>query len=518
MKSLLSRIDRWWLASLVLWGLPFVLLLALGLLWLREQGAMFVWLGLLLLCGALGYALQRGSMLREGPGLDAERTRADPNWPPLAEGAWARVEALATSLDPDDWPLDEQMHLVRLAQQTLEQVASHFHPEVEQPLLELRVPHALLIIERASRDLREALSEYIPLSHRLTVGALARAYRWKPFAERVLGFYRAGRLVLNPASALLNEAWSQLRERGFAAARRDVYRWLLQEYVRKIGHYAIQLYSGRLLLNEEEPLKRLTRASRVDLEQAVEVATQSQALAVEEPLRILVLGRSNTGKSSLINALFGHLRAATDLLPDTTRAQTPYRLEREGLEIALVIDTPGSERLAHRSLQEAAGAADMILWVSAAHRPDRQSERQTLDALRTAQAARVDRRPPPLLVVVTHIDRLRPLREWQPPYDLTDSSNLKAMSIQAAVTALAADLEVPIAQVIPVCLAEGRLYNVEDCLWTAILEQMDRAQRVRLLRCQDERRRDENWNLLRRQLANAGRFLLALPRRVSRNP
>ena len=116
-------------------------------------------------------------------------------------------------------------------------------------------------------------------------------------------------------------------------------------------------------------------------------------------------------------------------------------------------------------------------------------------------------------MAVTHIDRLRPLREWQPPYDLTETRNLKAMSIQAAVTALATDLEVPIASVIPVCLAEGRVYNVEDTLWAALLGQLDRARRARLLRCQDECRRKENWMLLRRQLANAGRFLLALPGR-----
>jgi hypothetical protein len=46
---------------------------------------------------------------------------------------------------------------------------------------------------------------------------------------------------------------------------------------------------------------------------------------------------------------------------------------------------------------------------------------------------------------------------------------------------------------------------------------MDRAQRVRLLRCQVARRREENWTLLRRQLANAGRFLLAWPGRSSRH-
>lgn len=519
MKRMMRRIDGLWLGSLLLWTLPFAALVPLGLLWLHEKGVVLVWLGSVLLLSAAGFGLQRWLRERQQHKLEAERTRPDPSWSPRADGAWARVEDFAAQIEPDDWPLDDGTRLGELAQRTLERVAGYFHPEVDQPLLELRVPHALLVIERASRDLRETVLQNIPFSHRLTLGALVRVYRWKPFAERLLGMYRAGQWVVNPPSALLTEAWSQLRKRGFALAQRDVYRWLLQEYVRKVGAYAIELYSGRLPLTDESPVKRLTQATREDLERAAPAihAAPSEELP-GEPLRILVLGRSNTGKSTLINLLFGQLRAATDVLPETTRALMPYRLERDGLDLALVFDTPGVERLTHKTLHEAATAADMIVWVSAAHRPDRQSERQILDALRSAQLARVDRRPPPMLVVVTHIDRLRPLREWLPPYDLTDSTNLKAMSIQAAVTALAADLDVPVANVIPVCLAEGRVYNVEDTLWSAILDQSDRAQRTRLLRCQDERRRDENWNLLRRQLASAGRFLLALPGRMSRNP
>lgn len=511
MKGPFKSRDRWWLAVVLLWALPFVALLPLGLLWLRQAGFLLPWGGALLGFGAVGYGLQFWLERRERNARSVQRTPPDPAWSPSAEAAWTLVETFASGIEPDDWPIEDPRKLGTLAQRTLEQVARHFHPASDEPLLELTLPHALLIVERASRDLRNTIAEHVPFSHRLSVGALLRAYRWKPFAERLLRLYRTGHWVIDPTQAALNEAWGQLRGRGYALARADLSRWLLQEYVRKIGTHAIDLYSGRLLLTEAQPVRRVTASSVRDL--AIAAASVAEEVPAGEPLRILVLGRSNTGKSSLINALFGQLRAATDAVSDTTQALTPYLLEREGLEIALVFDAPGSEQLAYRSLHDAASAADMILWVSAAHRPDRQSERQTLDALRSAQSARSDRRPPPLLVVVTHIDQLRPLREWQPPYDLTDSRNLKAMSIQAAVAALAADLEVPIASVIPVCLAEGRIYNVADTLWAALLEQLDRVRRSRLLRCQEAHRRTENWTLLRRQLANAGRFLLALPGR-----
>ncbi len=227
----------------------------------------------------------------------------------------------------------------------------------------------------------------------------------------------------------------------------------------------------------------------------------------------MVLGRANVGKSSLINALFGRLAAATDVLPDTTIGLTPYRLEREEMTAALIFDTPGCDTnlLSEKTLRETAMMADLILWVCAAHRPDRQLDRLRLDALRDGFTERPDRRPPPVLIVVSHIDRLRPPREWQPPYDLLNPQGSKAMNIRAAVEAVAGDLAVPVETVIPVCLAENRIYNVDDVLWAAILDQRNEAIKGRFLRCLNQRIREENWVLLRRQLANAGRWLLKLP-------
>jgi hypothetical protein len=68
-------------------------------------------------------------------------------------------------------------------------------------------------------------------------------------------------------------------------------------------------------------------------------------------------------------------------------------------------------------------------------------------------------------------------------------------------------LAVPVATVIPVCLASERIYNVNDALWAAMLDRQDEAGKVRFLRCLEQRKREENWTLLRRQLANAGRWL-----------
>jgi predicted GTPase len=75
----------------------------------------------------------------------------------------------------------------------------------------------------------------------------------------------------------------------------------------------------------------------------------------------------------------------------------------------LIFDSPGcdSALFDRQQMLAAAGNADLILWVTPANRPDRQTERDCLDALRAiGQAARTDRRAPPLLVAASFIDRL----------------------------------------------------------------------------------------------------------------
>ncbi|HOW62681.1 MAG TPA: 50S ribosome-binding GTPase [Candidatus Contendobacter sp.] len=511
MKALFNRLDRLRLLALLLWALPVAALVPLGIFWLWRAEALPWWLLAMVLCSAAGYGLQRRLLQRDRDLLAGAATGPDSHWPPQADGAWAAVERLAEEANPEDWPLDEGGRLWTLGRNTLDAVARYYHPQQERPLLELTVPHTLLIIERASRDLRATITDHIPLSHRLTLGDLLRAWRWKDAAERWLNVYRAGRLVVNPADALLSEVWGHLRGQAYSQAWTETQRWLLREYVRKVGYYAIELYSGRLTLADAEPTAVPTPASRRDLEQAAVYAAP-----VNEPLRIVVLGRANAGKSSLINALFGQLTAATDVLPDTTTGLTPYRLEHDGLDAALIFDTPGcdTELLGDKALKKAVLNADLLLWVCAAQRPDRDLERNTLDAVRGWQAERRERRPPPLLVVVSHIDQLRPPREWQPPYDLRNPQGLKATNIRAAVATVATDLAVPVAEVIPVCLAEDRVYNVDDALWAAMLDRQDEAGKVRFLRCLEERKRAENWTVLRRQLANAGRWLLELPGRA----
>ncbi|MDR4521719.1 MAG: GTPase [Nitrosomonas sp.] len=517
MKALPYGIDPLRLLAFLLLILPFLGLLGFGMVWLWQNSFLLFWALAMLISSGIGYGLQQLLVKRERKLLAEAATEPNPEWPSSADAAWVQVQALAEDCKPEDWPLEEGGWILALGRQAMETVARCYYPDVEKPLFELTVPHTLLVIERASRDLRHDVAENIPFSNRLTLGDLFRIQRWKDKAEQVFGLYRAGRAIVNPVDALLGEAWRQLRERSFMQARDELHRWFLRTYIRKVGYYAIDLYSGRLVLTDDKPAT--ARTARTSAEMRNIEAQDLSARIEEEPLRILVLGRSNAGKSSLINALFGTLKSTVDILPDSTGMLRPFVLSREGLTQALIFDSPGcdSAHFGSRQISDAGKDADLILWVSPANRPDRQSERECLDVLRSSQSKQAGRRPPPLLVVASHIDRLRPTSEWNPPYDLTQPQNTKAASIRDAVQAIAADLAVPVEHVIPVSLMEGHSYNVNDVLWAAILSQQEGALRSRLLRCVDEQKKAENWTLLRRQLLSAGRFLKDLPDRLDKH-
>ena len=504
MKDLVKEFGWLRVIAMGITLLPLAVLPIFATLWMWQSGLLLWWLLAAALASGVGFAISRIAVARDQRALPRSTTRAGAHWTTEADDCWVKIEQLASDATVAEWPLSDGATLMRLARHVLITVASHFHPHKSQPLLEMTLPHTLTIIERAARELRDEVVNNIPFSHRLTLGNVARANTLRTLLKRHESWFRAARAIFAPQSAAVAElrraVGSQLLDHG----SERVQTWLLREYIRKLGYHAIDLYGGLARLEDE------TRLDAPDTRLAARGVGQDNE---HEPLRILLLGRANAGKSSLINALFGEVTAAVDLLPDTTTDIVGYRLERDDEIQGLIFDTPGFDGalFGSRVLEKTANDADLILWVTAAHRPDRDEERQRLDQLR-AVLADPKRRSPPLLVVMTHIDRLRPVREWEPPYVLNPPAGTKAGQIVAALSAVAEDLDVDVSSVIPVCLAEGKIYNIDDALNAAMLRQQDAANRVRLLRCLRARKREENWDLLWRQLGNAGRILLSPPK------
>ena len=499
MKALLREFGYLRLVAVAISFLPLLVLPALGVILLWESGQLLVWFLLLAGCGVVGYGLHwlaRWVSRRRLP----PATTAEPHWPPDSNAAWERVEARAGAATPEQYPLNDATELFRLGRDTLEDVARHYHPRRERPLLELTVPHMLLIIERASRELRAEIADHVPLSHRLTLGNMARLRRWRDTAVRLEGLYRVGHAAFDPTSVVFRELRRDLGNRVLGYGSEQVQTWLLREYIRKVGYYAIELYSGRLLLESETPVDAVTRASRLQQEDPAEAH-------VPEPLRVLLLGRGNSGRSSLVNVLLGMAAAPVDAACGTTRSVQAHVWSGDQSEDVLLIDTPGvdSETFDHATLRREVLGADLVLWVTPALRADREGERAILERIRGWFRDDPSRRPPPVIGVVTGVDAVRPAREWQPPYSLTQPETPKARNIAAALTAVGDELGLDAEHRVAVSLCDAAPFNVSDGLLEAIGSELEEARRVRLLRCLRERRRDETWRYLWRQVRNAGK-------------
>ncbi len=481
--------------------LPLLLLLPLGAVWLWQQGWLTYWLIAAAVLGVATYGLTwwLGRDAEIPPATDTGPIAGpNPDFSPLDMAAWQSVEAVARDVAPGI--VFDRQQLLETARMTIDAVARHYHPEARHPVWRFTLPELFMLTERVSARLRRVLLEEVPGSHLMRVGDAVRLWEFKPLVGRGAKVFKGVNLVwrvtrlVNPTSALLAEA----RERLLGAALGDAGNWIQRRgarmWVEEVGRAAIELYSGRLELDAAQ------------LEAADQLSDDIQAPAAVGPVRLVVAGQTNAGKSSLINTLLDTRAAGVDVLPHTA-AYEAHELAREGEVEVILIDSPGLDTTADiPALCDLAWDADALLWVTAGHRADRSLDRAALDAIRSRFASEPRRRMPPVRVLLTHIDRLSPAREWSPPYDLEAAASPKARNIADSLTAVAGDLNVAPERLLPVRLQpDTTRYNTE-LIWPAIAEDLDDAHRARLLRLalQADRKR---WRKLLEQAGAAGRTL-----------
>ncbi len=102
-------------------------------------------------------------------------------------------------------------------------------------------------------------------------------------------------------------------------------------------------------LGEPHPVSAIHGRGVGDLlDQVVEALPENRAGPVDEPPRIAIVGRPNTGKSTLLNRLCGNQRVIVSNLPGTTRDPVDVDVEIDDVTYRLV-DTAGIRRRPRKS-------------------------------------------------------------------------------------------------------------------------------------------------------------------------
>jgi predicted GTPase len=465
--------------------LPWLALVVLGVVWLWQQHYLLTAAPILLSVYGIAWILSQKLKHDEPPPPTLPSVDPDDRWSPAAKEIWDRIDALAKELDPAEYPLTDTVRLVGLARRVINEVATHFRPEVGRAELDVPLRNILFIVEQVCRDMRELLDEKVPFSHLITIREGLQLWKWRDKFRQANFLRRTLAMAASPFTAIPNELSHFFTGKIASYPKGLLERWLLQTVVKKIGYYAIALYSGHLMPPSLS---------------AFGPEPEENALP-QRPLRVLIAGQTNAGKSSLINALLGEFKTTVDVLPVADDLRI-YKLQHPDMDEVLLYDSPGygEDDFWFRKNDRQLGDFDLVVVVCSAMQAGREADSRFLNELRNWYGAHLERRMPPVLAVVTHIDQLRPFREWEPPYDIENPDGDKARNIREAVETVAQSLQLAVEDCLPVCLSPSmEVYNIEAVL-AAMVKKLPESLRAQYLRTLSEGQRKEKIMRLLGQL------------------
>ncbi len=153
------------------------------------------------------------------------------------------------------------------------------------------------------------------------------------------------------------------------------------------------------------------------IKQIIKEAVQRFDNTQEDP-RLLILGATGVGKSSLINAIFGKKLHPTDPTVSTTRKFTTNDHEIAGTTIQIT-DSPGYGEIGHdeaysASVVREAATHHAVTLVLKADEKGYERDRRIIGKAGRDPEFSLEK---PLLIALNQIDKIKPSREWSPPYE-----------------------------------------------------------------------------------------------------
>jgi small GTP-binding protein len=330
----------------------------------------------------------------------------------------------------NDLPIWEDWQTFWQRCQELIVVISHiYNPEIKYPLLNIYIPQVYGLIRGTVDDMDQWMQKLSPVLNQVTVGQAYQTYevyrKLEPSARKLWKVWNWAQWVLNPITAVAKKAIEGVGNRASQELLINLSQLLREAALRNLCKQAITLYADTKI---ELPIPTLPQVKTQTLR---DILSQSEPLetVAQKPINILIIGRTGAGKSSLINTLFQDELATVDVLPSTDTIQN-YHWETENGEVINLWDTPGYEQVKREDLRDLvidyASNADLLLLVTPALDPALQMDVDFLEDVK------LEVEDLPIIAIVTQVDRLRPIREWQPPYNWEKGEKPKEISIREA--------------------------------------------------------------------------------------
>jgi predicted GTPase len=350
--------------------------------------------------------------------------QASADWSEAEHVIWQRLnENIDTQLAEDDAWGSLKSHGLVIANATAQAFS--------RGDLQFSVTDGLKLLEEVSRRYRATLKDNVPFVESIKVSHLKFVFdhqdkieTGKQAADLLSKAYRVYQFI-NPVAAITKEVRNKLLGDIAGNVGDNLQLNMKRAFLQEVAAVSIDLYSGRFSI-EDKDIKKSTIAVEDE---------QSEPKPLE-PLRIAVIGQISAGKSSLINTIKGALDAEVSALP-STNAVNVYSCAVGDIEVLNLVDLPGLDGndKTNKTVLKHVTNADMVLWVLKANQSSRQLDRQFMLSLEAFYAHKdnLHRKKPVFTGILNQVDKLKPLAEWSPPYDLNQSDSPKVDTINKAI-------------------------------------------------------------------------------------
>lgn len=423
-----SRLSKGMLPLLVVAiFLPLVVLAGFGVYSIVEHQFLLHFLALLAVCALISIIPLwiRKKNKPEALALQEESfVQVSGDWADFDIEVWDKMNIIITQQlkENSEWQA-LQSHSLKLISCTAR--------EYKRKELAFTLPELLRMVEEVSRRYRFILATHVPFIEKFSLSLLKQGYdsqkKVKKGIKSASWAWKVYRLVriASPLSAAISELRGQAINKLMIHVSSEVQTKLKQAFLQEVVSVSIDIYTGRFKVDDEA--LDSSRSSQLD---------KKRRVSPLDPLRVCLVGQVSSGKSSVINALTKNMAAEVNTIPKTYNIMV-HEFSIEEMKILNLVDLPGLDgnKSTEKKLLEEVINCDLVIWVLKANQPARKLDLdfKALMDYHYKKKENQSRKRPKVIGVLNQVDRLSPLDEWNPPYELLSPRTKKEQVIKDAL-------------------------------------------------------------------------------------